>query len=353
MRIILVFILSVGLFISCETSKKQSKLIEKLSIGDYKEYIVSGNPSLRGVDVVDDKIVWVSGNNGTYARSIDAGDSWKCGKINSDTLVDFRDIQAFNAESAIVASAGSPAKIYKTSDGGNSWRLVYENCDSSIFINSIDFYDSKNGYAWSDPINNEFFVIRTIDDGETWDTIDVKKLPKPLYKEAGFAASGTSIISNCDGLVILVTGGNKARIIQSCDYGSSWEAIDTPIKVGDSSFGIYSIGAIDDKTFVVAGGSWQKPDEANSNVAISKDGGKNWLLTKSFPSGFRSCIKYLNMAKILLTCGTNGVDISTNLGDSWEKTTLGGYNTLDFSPDEKFLVFAGSNGKIAFFKLNN
>ena len=32
--------------------------------------------SMRGLSVVNDKVVWVSGNNGTVGKSIDGGDNW-------------------------------------------------------------------------------------------------------------------------------------------------------------------------------------------------------------------------------------------------------------------------------------
>jgi len=307
-----------------------------------------GKPSLRGVDVLNHSIVWVSGSQGTYARSIDAGNTWKYGKINNDTLLDFRDIHAFSAESAIAISAGSPARIYKTVDGGDTWSLRYENADTLVFFDSFDFCDDMLGIACSDPIRGDFFFIKTINGGETWDTVNFSGLPKPLDVEGGFAASGTSVVFSSNGTILFGTGGAEARIIRSDNFGKTWEAIGTPIKAGESSYGIYSIGFLDDETYIITGGCWQKQDEAIDNVAISTNSGKNWSLTNSFPSGFRSCIKVLPRSKSLVTCGTNGVDISLNVGETWNKTNIQGFNAIDVSSSEDFIVFVGSQGKISF-----
>lgn len=339
--------------VACTQSRPKSHLLYSLNEGKVSNYILHGEPSLRGVDVLNDQVVWVSGSKGTFARTIDAGQTWHSGKINNDTLLDFRDIHAFSTTSAIAISAGSPAKIYKTTDGGLTWILKYENRDTSIFFNSFDFCDEKRGIACSDPIYGSFLFIATQNGGESWDTIDINILPKPLNPEGGFAASGTSVVFTSKGDILYVTGGAEARIIRSSDFGKTWESITSPIKAGESSYGIYSIGRIDAKSFVIAGGCWQKPSEAIDNVAISNDSGKTWLLTKSFPSGFESCVKYLPISNAFIVCGTNGVDISTALGDKWSKTLLQGYNAMDLSDNEDLLVFVGSKGRIAFLSSKN
>src|SRR3954454_23314719 len=62
--------------------------------------------SFRGVSAVDANICWVSGSKGTVLRTIDAGKHWtKLPVFNADKL-DFRDVEAFDANTAIIMSAG-------------------------------------------------------------------------------------------------------------------------------------------------------------------------------------------------------------------------------------------------------
>lgn len=339
------FFLLLIILASCSS---KNDILNKLKLGQVSEYSISGQPSLRGVDVLDSKVVWISGSKGSFARSLDAGNTWKIGKINNDTLLDFRDIHAFSAESAIAVSAGSPARIYKTVDGGDTWNLKYENTDSLVFFNSFDFCNINRGIACSDPIRGNFFFIKTENGGESWDSISFNNLPKPLSVEGGFAASGTSVLFSSNGTILFGTGGAEARIIRSDDYGQSWEAIKTPIKAGEASYGIYSIGSLNDNTYIITGGCWKNKNEAIDNVAISTDSGKSWRLTKTFPSGFRSSISCFHHTQTIITCGTNGVDISVNMGEAWEKLPLPGYNAMDISVDEDFIVLVGSQGKVAF-----
>ena len=52
--------------------------------------------SFRGLSVVNDNTVWVSGSNGTIGKSIDGGNSWKFFVVKGFEKVDFRDIEAFD-----------------------------------------------------------------------------------------------------------------------------------------------------------------------------------------------------------------------------------------------------------------
>ena len=70
--------------------------------------------SLRGIHSVDGKIAWASGTEGTVLRTLDGGAHWqKCavpdGATDGATL-DFRGVQAFDAETAIVMASGPGEK---------------------------------------------------------------------------------------------------------------------------------------------------------------------------------------------------------------------------------------------------
>lgn len=342
-----IFILALFI-ISCADQTRQISITDKIINTSPEKYKIPGNPSIRGLDVFDSETVWLSGSKGIFAVSSDKGKTWKSGTINYDTLLDFRDIVAFDKESAIAISAGSPAKIYKTSNKGNTWKLTYENNNPNIFFDSFEFWNDKEGIACADPIDGDFFFILTHDGGNTWERIPTESLPKALKQEGGFAASGTCIALAENGIAMFGTGGDKARIILTHDFGKTWKAIDTPIKANDPSLGIYSVSWIKDKIFAITGGNYLTPDIADNNFAISTDKGNSWNATPTMPNGFRSCVKSLNKTNTLVVCGRNGVDISNDFGESWIKTNLLAYYTFDISPNEDFIVFAGSEGRVGF-----
>ena len=76
---------------------------------------------LRGVSAVSERVAWASGANGTCLRTTDGGKSWIQLEVPDASNLDFRDVDAFDADTAYVLSIGEGdrSRIYKTMDGGN------------------------------------------------------------------------------------------------------------------------------------------------------------------------------------------------------------------------------------------
>ena len=139
--------------------KKETPTVEILTSGT--------KTSIRGLSVVTDEIVWVSGSNGTIGRSSDGGKNWKWFVVKGFEKTEFRDIEAFDATTAVIMAIGHPAYILRTVDGGESWRLVYENKTKGMFLDAMEFWNEQSGIVVGDPIDNKFFVVRTFDGGKT------------------------------------------------------------------------------------------------------------------------------------------------------------------------------------------
>jgi hypothetical protein len=95
---------------------------------------------LRGIDNVGGGVAWASGTNGTVLRTEDAGFEWQvCTIPPGAEHLDFRGIQAFDNNTAIVMSSGpgDQSRLYKTTDGCQSWTLVITNPDKDGFWDSI------------------------------------------------------------------------------------------------------------------------------------------------------------------------------------------------------------------------
>src|ERR1044071_317489 len=74
------------------------------------EMLTSGTKtSLRGLSVVNDNVVWVSGSNGTVGKTLDGGKTWTWMTVTGFEKKDFRDIEAFDGASAIIIAIAEPA----------------------------------------------------------------------------------------------------------------------------------------------------------------------------------------------------------------------------------------------------
>src|SRR5215471_1823619 len=127
----------------------------------WQRQTITTDADFRGLCAVSAKVAWVSGTKGTYARTIDGGQTWSVGTVHGAEKLDFRDVEAFGESTAYLLSAGpgEDSRIYKTTDGGKTWILQFKNQDREAFYDAMAFWDEKNGMALSDPVNGQFQLI--------------------------------------------------------------------------------------------------------------------------------------------------------------------------------------------------
>lgn len=306
------------------------------------------NTSIRGMSVVTDQIAWVSGSNGYIGKTLDAGKTWQWMQPSGYEKLDFRDIEAFDAQNAVIVNAGSPAFILLTSDGGNTWTEQYKNLDSAIFLDGMDFWDRKNGIIFGDPISHQLQLLRTRDEGKTWDNISEHLKVPMAIGEAGFAASGTTIRTLSGGKTWIATGGAVSNIYFSADYGHTWQAFKCPIVQGESSTGAFSIAFFNKKKGVVVGGNYLKDKDNSNNVLYTTDGGKSWKKPVKAVAGYRSGVTYVG-PKLLLATGSSGSDVSADGGVNWFPLSDQGFNVVQKARKGKLVLLAGNKGYIAQF----
>lgn len=310
--------------------------------------------SFRGVSAVDEEVAWVSGNDGRYARTLDGGKTWMAGLVPGADSLDFRDIEAIDANTAYLLSVGpeTRSRIYKTVDGGNNWQLQFVNEHPEGFLNGMAFWDAAAGIAVSDPVGGRLLVITTTDGGESWNRVPPENLPATLDGEYGFAASGTGLTVYGRDHVWIGTGGAAARVFRSADQGRTWTVTDTPVISGRQSTGIFSLVFRDANNGIAVGGDYRRPTQTTNCVARTADGGKTWALIRHAESvPFRSCVRFIpgTTKRILVAVGTSGSDISFDDGLTWTNIARVGYHTISFAESFQAGWAAGAEGRIAKF----
>ncbi len=305
--------------------------------------------SIRGISAVDNRICWISGSHGTFARTTDGGRTWTASRISGNEELDFRDIEALDENTALVLSSGRPAKIFKTLDGGATWEEKYSNQSEGIFFNAMAFWNKDRGIAVSDPIDRRFFLIRTFDGGENWEEIPLENSPIALNNEAGFAASGTCLTVSGDGHVWFGTGGAAARIHRSTDWGETWTVYGTPLLSGMPSQGIFSIAFKDMDNGIIVGGDYREPDNRNLCTAMTGDGGTTWTnIAENSLRDYRSCVMFVPGTKsTYIAIGRGGSDITIDDGKNWNPLNNRGYYCLSIEKTGKVGWAAGADGRIA------
>jgi len=314
--------------------------------------------SLRGIDAVSGAVAWASGTGGTVLRTTDGGAHWQqCavpGAAIDGATLDFRGVQAFDETTAFAMSSGPGLKsrLYKTTDGCKSWKLVLQNTDPKGFWDGVVFQrgdyglpsQPDDGALIGDPLFGRFDTRLTFN-RDSW-FIDTAGCSAGSG-ESAFAASNSSFASVGFGRYILGTGGKSGAhvllspLLSGPDGTGPCSEVEVPMAGGNESSGIFSLAFRDVKHGVAVGGDYTKPNESKGTAAFSEGSWKRWTASAKPPHGYRSSVKWSADLNAWITAGTNGSDVSRDDGRTWQPLDNGNWNALSLP----FVV--GPNGRIA------
>jgi photosystem II stability/assembly factor-like uncharacterized protein len=309
--------------------------------------------SFRGLSVVNQKVVWVSGTDRTVLRTIDGGKNWENISVPNIEKIDFRDVEGFNKNTAIVMGVASPARFYKTTDGGQNWKLVHFDDRAGVFFDGMSFWNKNDGIAFSDPVDGQHLLIRTTDEGDTWHEIPKEGFPHKLNPEFGFAASGTGIPVQGRKTVWLGMGGVKSRVFKSEDGGMNWSVAETPVVHGGQSTGIYSVAFKNKKVGISVGGDYTNQSIKNT-MAYSNDGGATWHLPEKQTHEYRECVAHYR-GNIFFAVGPSGFDMTTDNGKNWHPHywEVNNLTAVAFAKRSNVGFAVGKGGQIYEIKVNH
>ncbi|MBS1821584.1 MAG: hypothetical protein JST61_06375 [Acidobacteria bacterium] len=309
--------------------------------------------SFRGIHSVGNGIAWASGTEGTILRTTDDGKTWqRCTTPPGAEKLDFRGIQAFDQNAAIVMSSGKGdlSRLYKTTDGCKTWKLLLTNPDKDGFWDTLQMYDSDRGWLFGDPVQNRFVVAEISDGGDSVSFLGPssdgqetnQSAPRESTGRGAFAASNSAIAlaprshtsaqrrtfnAPCTYSIAWfgTSGPGGARVLrfydnlpQCSDWGHrQWASVEVPIRGDLSTAGVFSLAAANDDQLVAVGGDYSRADDPTGTSSYSTDSGQTWSIAQTPPHGYRSAVAYDAASKTWITVGPNGTDISRDDGRNW------------------------------------
>jgi photosystem II stability/assembly factor-like uncharacterized protein len=265
--------------------------------------------------------------------------TWHSATVPDATTLDFRGIKAIDENTAFLMSSGSgdKSRIFKTTDAGASWKLLFTNPDAKGFFDAIAFRDARHGIIAGDQVDREMVIFTTDDGGAHWTR---RHTPPALANEGGFAASNSCLFVRGKDAWF---GTGASRIIHSGDGGLHWTAAATPMRHDSASAGIFSIAFSDSRHGIAVGGDYAKDKEAQQNIAMTSDGGRSWTKSEG-PAGFRSAVLWVSGKKLWIATGTSGSDVSSD-GKTWRNFDTSSFNALSEASGAVWAV--GAKGRVA------
>ena len=171
---------------------------------------------LTSVSKYDPGNCWVCGSGGVVLRCSNLGYNWS--NVSGNGLpsnISLVNIFGVSASTALTAGyIGSTTYVYKTSNSGANWSLVFTQANG--FINGIWFNGSLNGFMTGDPVGGRWSLWKTSNGGTNWDSTGMYLLQRngelgwnnSLYRFGNETWFGT----------------DKARIYHSTTGGAPWDS---------------------------------------------------------------------------------------------------------------------------------
>ncbi|MFD1553194.1 WD40/YVTN/BNR-like repeat-containing protein [Putridiphycobacter roseus] len=255
---------------------------------------------------------------------------------------DLRGLVIGPQKSIICINSGKEGNVYLQND--SAFQTVFKQSD--LFLDGICINDQGIGFAFGDPIDSKFSILKTVDSGVTWHWMDTNCLPNALVNEAAYAASNCSM-QLIDSTIYIGTGGGAVtRVLKSTDMGESWQYLNTPMVAG-ASYGIYALSFWNAQEGVITGGSYLDSSYCDSMTFITNDGGQSWTnISKGLP-GYMSSIQSSKDGKLIVATGRMGTYYSLNQGEKWKLLTKRAYYTVKFS--DSYVFLSGKNGRIGIY----
>lgn len=319
MRLFSVFLL-IFCFYSCSNPSPDFTTVE------VEEVFSDSLHAIRDLQARDETNIWFSAGDGRIGVLQEGVPKIASVRYN-ETALKFKSI-AVQDSVVYLLHPTRPALVYKLDydqEGARNLESVYIQEAPEVFYNALAFWDVDKGILVGERQNSSCLaIIRTMDGGETWNEIPCDALPELEKGELVFASSNSNI-SVYDSHVWIATGGKKARVFHSEDYGETWEVYNTPIIQGESGLGIFSIAFSDAKHGVIIGGKWSEKAFNEGNKGYTTDGGKTWKLFANgeYP-GLQKQVVFVPNTKFVVAVGDYGIAYSYNNKD-WQKlsdTTL-------------------------------
>lgn len=280
------------------------------------------------VSAVSDITAWCVGSDQLMFRTTNGGDTWH--NVGWTYLAGGGKtcLWAFDGYSAVVAvhTQNDSNHIYKTTNAGLNWSVKLKGPrGSSLLFTAIKFRNSTDGFIVAGPTGNRYYMWRTTNAGETWDS-------------TGLYLAGTGGYEHSYNLLwytgnTVMLGAKGLGIYHSTNNGGNWVLRVLP---GTAPVNPAAIWFTDANTGYTGG---------NNDLLKTTNGGVNWSIIPNTNGPSRITAILVSGSTIWFTRDASDyIYYSVDNGVTWsfkDVTQNNGYSSTMYKSRTGSYVWAG------------
>lgn len=269
------------------------------------------------VVIIDDRLIWIVGSQGTILHSNDRGESWAVQKGGTDNSL--CNVWAIDANHLWIV--GTYGTLLRTVDGGRRWERIEAPVKDHLF--AIQFINPQRGWI----IGEKSIILTTEDGGGKWQDHSLGK---------DFQFYGMNFLDSRNGYA----AGEFGNIFHTSDGGKTWKQQVSGIEqalLAETSQCLFDI-SFRDKDHGYAVG-------LDGGMLNTDNGGKSWKYTGGV--GGKNHLLHLALeGQNMWMVGLRGTLVHKELNSNrWNRIDLGVKQPLNaIAMGKKLGIIVGSNG---------
>jgi len=280
---------------------------------------------VRDISIPVKSTAYATVGNKIY-KTVDTGNTWQPLALTVGTEYAEHDVfqkcHFFTADTGFV-TASDQARVYKTYNGGATWKLIQPTQYGYDHVTDVQFLDKNKGYL-AIYIYSQGILVKTIDGGETWTPIWSAQFQGEYFQKIFFVDEKTGY------------GSRNNRLYKTIDSARTW----TQLWEGEV---ISSLWFTSPKTGFACG--------ENGMLRRTIDSGRTWSqipITNQYFGDDLYRIKFLDQRVGYFTAEGGAIYKTIDSGTTWQPWGKGSFYRLpviQFGPDST-VHLAGQYGTI-------
>ena len=333
-------------------------------------YNISGRISDLAFDPLYPDTIWAGAATGGVLKSVDGGDTWSF-VFDAMPTLQIGDIAVDPMRTQTVYVGTGEANgghnnfpgmgVYKTDDGGDTWRPVGLELTTSIGRIIVDPQNTDR--VWVAAIGSYFDtdpnrgVYRTLDGGETWDQVlfvndstgVIDLVMDPRDSNVLYAAAWQRVRRVVTGAQL---SGAGSAIYKSTDGGDSWTKLTEGLPTGDDlgRIGLAICAADPDILYALYSRRFR-----HLGLYYTDDGGQQWVQTDPYgdlSGGTSDFAWYFGNIRVDPSDCQHVFVLDVRFWHSWDRGETWGieygmhvdHHALEFHPQDSLDILVGNDG---------